>query len=158
MGVILLYRSGPVRGGYDGLVVLSCLTRSTFPTNLLTKMSLTLLVSDMVLSLSILFMQEDGALGQAIVHGDARHGPDTKNCGYCLYIGYRLSGVSIHRNLVLADRWSLEEDEVMNDDSSDDEIEVRQQMESEGVNRRLTLLTEVSISFEVYRDNKITLI
>jgi len=137
-----LCRSGPVRGGYDGLIVLSCLTRSAFPTNLLMKLPLSQLVADMILSLSVLFMQDNGKLGQAIVHGDIKHGPDTKNCGYCLYIGYRLSGVSTRRSAILADRWSLEEDDITDDDGDDEVEEVRQKMEADGVNRRLTLLTE----------------
>ena len=124
------------------MVVLSCLSRSIFPTNLLMKLSLSQLISDMILSLSVLFMQDDGKLGQAIVHGDIKLGPDIKHCGYCLYIGYRLSRASTHRSAILADRWALEEDEVTDDDG-DDEIEVRQKMEADGVNRRLTLLTEV---------------
>ena len=81
-----------MRGGYDGLVVLSCLTRASFPRPLLAQLSLAGLVADLVSSLSVLFLQDAGVRGLAAVHGEAAGGGDTAGGGHLLYLGYRLTG------------------------------------------------------------------
>lgn len=59
-----ILRLGPIRGCYDGLVVLTTLTRASVPRPLLTRLPTPQLASDLVTGLSVLFMQEDTELGQ----------------------------------------------------------------------------------------------
>ena len=54
--MILFLRSGPVRGGYDGLIVLACVDKNSFPSHLISRLSLAQLASDLALTLSVLFM------------------------------------------------------------------------------------------------------
>ena len=61
---LVLPRLGPIRGNYDGLVVLTTLTRASLPRPLLARLSASELASDLVTSLTVLFMQEDTDLGQ----------------------------------------------------------------------------------------------
>ena len=105
-------RLGPIRGCYDGLVVVTTLTRASVPRPLLTRLPPPELASDLVTSLTALFMQEDSALGQVrpgqhypsyyvhgcqnikvVVHGDAgplaTNGYSSKSGGFCIYVGYR---------------------------------------------------------------------
>ena len=61
---LVLPRLGPIRGNYDGLVVLTTLTRASLPRPLLARLPASELASDLVTSLTVLFMQEDTDLGQ----------------------------------------------------------------------------------------------
>ena len=90
-------------------MVLTTLTRACVPRPLLTRLPPPELASDLVTSLTALFMQEDSALGQVrpalslmsmscqnikvVVHGDAgnlaTNGYSTKSGGFCIYVGYR---------------------------------------------------------------------
>ena len=129
-----------MRGGYDGLVVLSCLTRASFPRPLLTHLPLPRLVADLVSSLSVLFLQDAGVRGLAAVHGEAAGGGDTGGGGHLLYLGYRLTGA---RRPGL-DTWQQQEEE--EDDTAEedeDEAEVKQQLEARGLKERVAALVLV---------------
>ena len=130
-----------MRGGYDGLVVLSCLTRASFPRPLLAQLSLAGLVADLVSSLSVLFLQDAGVRGLAAVHGEAAGGGDTAGGGggHLLYLGYRLTGA---RRPGL-DTWQQEEEEDTAEED-EDEAEVKQQLEAGGVKERVAALVLVS--------------
>ena len=129
-----------MRGGYDGLVVLSCLTRASFPRPLLAQLSLAGLVADLVSSLSVLFLQDAGVRGLAAVHGEAAGGG--VGGGHLLYLGYRLTGA---RRPGL-DTWQQQE-EVEEEDTTEedeDEAEVKQQLEAGGMKERVAALVLVS--------------
>ena len=134
-----------MRGGYDGLVVLSCLTRASFPRPLLAQLSLAGLVADLVSSLSVLFLQDAGVRGLAAVHGEAAGGGDTAGGGggHLLYLGYRLTGA---RRPGL-DTWQQQQEEVEEEDTTEedeDEAEVKQQLEAGGMKERVAALVLVS--------------
>ena len=128
-----------MRGGYDGLVVLSCLTRASFPRPLLAQLSLAGLVADLVSSLSVLFLQDAGVRGLAAVHGEAAVAGG--GGGHLLYLGYRLTGA---RRPGL-DTWQQQE-EVEEEDTTEedeDEAEVKQQLEAGGMKERVAALVLV---------------
>ena len=70
--IFTFLRIGAVRGGYDGLIVLSCVDKSSFPTFLQKRLTLNQLAADLVQSLTVLMMTGDDKLGQVritnIVH------------------------------------------------------------------------------------------
>ena len=128
-----------MRGGYDGLVVLSCLTRASFPRPLLAQLSLAGLVADLVSSLSVLFLQDAGVRGLAAVHGEAAGGGDTAGGGHLLYLGYRLTGA---RRPGL-DTWQQQQEEEDTAEEDEDEAEVKQQLEAGGMKERVAALVLV---------------
>ena len=132
-----------MRGGYDGLVVLSCLTRASFPRPLLAHLSSPRLVADLVSSLSVLFLQDAGVRGLAAVHGEAAGGGEGGGGGgHLLYLGYRLTGA---RRPGL-DTWQQQQEEVEEEDTAeedDDEAEVKQQLEAGGMKERVAALVLV---------------
>ena len=132
-----------MRGGYDGLVVLSCLTRASFPRPLLAQLSLAGLVADLVSSLSVLFLQDAGVRGLAAVHGEAAGGGDTAGGGggHLLYLGYRLTGAR-RPGLDTWQQQEVEEEDTAEED--EDEAEVKQQLEAGGMKERVAALVLVS--------------
>ena len=62
--ICFISRKGSIRGSYDGMAVLTCLTKATFPRHLLSKLSLSKLASDIVMSVTVQFMLEDSNIGQ----------------------------------------------------------------------------------------------
>ena len=135
-----------MRGGYDGLVVLSCLTRASFPRPLLAQLSLAGLVADLVSSLSVLFLQDAGVRGLAAVHGEAAGGGDTAGGGggggHLLYLGYRLTGARRPGLDTWQQQQEVEEEDTAEED--EDEAEVKQQLEAGGMKERLAALVLVS--------------
>ena len=65
-----LCRQGPVRGHYDGLVVLTCLTKQTVPRGSLLKIDHEDLAVALEHALTVHCMQEDSDLGRLVVHTD----------------------------------------------------------------------------------------
>ena len=131
-----------MRGGYDGLVVLSCLTRASFPRPLLAQLSLAGLVADLVSSLSVLFLQDAGVRGLAAVHGEAAGGGDTAGGGHLLYLGYRLTGARRPGLDTWQQQQEVEEEDTAEED--EDEAEVKQQLEAGGMKERVAALVLVS--------------
>ena len=126
--------------------------------------SLIQFVGDITLSLSLLFMQDTSVLGkvsqsvswdqlmekynrQAIVHSENRVGnqrAEGKGSGLILYLGYRLdksqTAPAPSRN-----RWSFDEMESdLEDTDNEDDIEVREEIETRGLAGKVSLLCEVS--------------
>ena len=130
-----------MRGGYDGLVVLSCLTRASFPRPLLAQLSLAGLVADLVSSLSVLFLQDAGVRGLAAVHGEAAGGGDTAGGGHLLYLGYRLTGARRPGLDTWQQQQEVEEEDTAEED--EDEAEVKQQLEAGGMKERVAALVLV---------------
>ena len=131
-----------MRGGYDGLVVLSCLTRASFPRPLLAQLSLAGLVADLVSSLSVLFLQDAGVRGLAAVHGEAAGAGDTAGGGHLLYLGYRLTGARRPGLDTWQQQQEVEEEDTAEED--EDEAEVKQQLEAGGMKERVAALVLVS--------------
>ena len=130
-----------MRGGYDGLVVLSCLTRASFPRPLLAQLSLAGLVADLVSSLSVLFLQDAGVRGLAAVHGEAAGGGDTAGGGHLLYLGYRMTGARRPGLDTWQQQQEVEEEDTAEED--EDEAEVKQQLEAGGMKERVAALVLV---------------
>ena len=128
-----------MRGGYDGLVVLSCLTRASFPRPLLAQLSLAGLVADLVSSLSVLFLQDAGVRGLAAVHGEAAGGGG--GGGHLLYLGYRLTGARRPGLDTWQQQQEVEEEDTAEED--EDEAEVKQQLEAGGMKERVAALVLV---------------
>ena len=145
-----------MRGGYDGLVVLSCLTRASFPRPLLAHLSPPRLVADLVSSLSVLFLQDAGVRGLAAVHGEAAGGGDTSGGGgHLLYLGYRLTGA---RRPGL-DTWQQQEEVEEEEDTGEedeDEAEVKQQLEAGGMKERVAALVLVRVRCPHLASNNIS--
>ena len=128
-----------MRGGYDGLVVLSCLTRASFPRPLLAQLSLAGLVADLVSSLSVLFLQDAGVRGLAAVHGDTAGAGG--GGGHLLYLGYRLTGARRPGLDTWQQQQEVEEEDTAEED--EDEAEVKQQLEAGGMKERVAALVLV---------------
>ena len=130
-----------MRGGYDGLVVLSCLTRASFPRPLLAQLSLAGLVADLVSSLSVLFLQDAGVRGLAAVHGEAAGDTAGGGGGHLLYLGYRLTGARRPGLDTWQQQQEVEEEDTAEED--EDEAEVKQQLEAGGMKERVAALVLV---------------
>ena len=93
-------KNGPVRGNYDGLVVLACLTKETSPRNGPGKIDHEDLSLILEYSLTVHFMQSpDPALSRTIVHTgrdiflqehNPKLGKAKKHPAYCVFVSYRL--------------------------------------------------------------------
>ena len=97
-------REGPIRGLYDGLVVLTCLTRHSLPSHCLAKMDQEDLAITLVQSLTMNSMQAEMTLVQT---GRERFLPDIggkKFPAYCVFMAYRLGRHSEVRSSVGAEQ------------------------------------------------------
>ena len=91
-----LCRQGPVRGHYDGLVVLTCLTKQTVPRGSLLKIDHEDLAVALEHALTVHCMQEDSDLGRLVVHTgrdkflpehNHKLGKEMKHVAYCVISG-----------------------------------------------------------------------
>ena len=105
-----LCKQGPIRGGYDGMVVLACITKDCIPRCSLPTTPTTPRVMQgrldqedlgiaLEAGLGLHFMQEGGELGGRAVHAGRERflgetspklGKPKKHPAYCVYLAYRL--------------------------------------------------------------------
>ena len=142
-----LCRQGPVRGLYDGLVVLTCVTRQSLPKASLVKMNQEDLAVSLEHSLTVLCMQADSELGRTIVHtGRDRFTPELqskKHPAYCVCVAYRLDRSS--DRLGSGGSSLAEGSELEDEDEEDDEdtFQVMEELEDKELVSRLSTLEEV---------------
>lgn len=141
-----LCRQGPTRGQYDGLVVLTCLTRQSMPRTNLDKMDQEDLAVALEHSLTVHIMQADSDLGRTVVHtGRDRFTPEQqskKHPAYCVYVAYRLDRFTDELASQVGsftDTSDTEEDEEGYDE---DTIEVMEELEDKELVSRLAALEE----------------
>ena len=145
-----LCRQGPIRGHYDGMVVLTCITKDSTPRANPGKMDHEDLSISLEHSLTIHFMQLDTELGRAVVHTgrekflqehNPKLGKAKKHPAYCLYVAYRLDRVGEGSDSNPASNTPIS---MMEDDLEDeDTIEVMEELEDKQLVNRLTLLEQV---------------
>ena len=92
-------------------------------------------------------MQDSSVKGQAIVHSEKRvlsQNKEDTSSGILLYLGYRLAkqkGPAMERN-----RWSFDEiDSDFDENDDENEIEVREEVETRGVHGKISMLYEVTL-------------
>jgi hypothetical protein len=144
-----LCRQGPVRGHYDGMVILTCITKDSAPRTSPGKMDHEDLAISLEHSLTIHFMQLDTDLGRAVVHTgrekflqehNPKLGKAKKHPAYCLYVAYRLDrlGEGTESNATSNTPCSMMEEELEDEDT----IEVMEELEEKQLVNRLSLLEQ----------------
>jgi len=94
-----LCNAGPIRGAYDGMVVLTCVTKECVPRSIQAKLDHEELSIALEFGLTMHYIQMGGDLGTRVVHtGRERFlselspklGKPKKHAAYCVYMAYRL--------------------------------------------------------------------
>ena len=148
-----LCRQGPVRGHYDGLVVLTCLTKQTVPRGSLLKIDHEDLAVALEHALTVHCMQEDSDLGRLVVHTgrdkflpehNHKLGKEMKHVAYCVYLAYRLDSsrdsTGSRESSFTHGSW-IEEDE--DDIEDEDTMQVIEELEDKELVTRLATLEQV---------------
>ena len=148
-------KNGPVRGNYDGLVVLACLTKETSPKSGPGKIDHEDLSLILEYSLTVHFMQSpDPALSRTIVHPgrdiflqehNPKLGKAKKHPAYCVFVAYRLARQSeAQSTTVPATPLSLTQTHL----SEEDELEVVEELEDQQLTHRLETLEQENRSLK----------
>jgi len=94
-----LCKQGPLRGAYDGMVMLACVTKESLPRAMQGKLDQEDLGVALEVQLTLAFMQLGGELGGRVVHTgrekflgelSPKLGKPKKHPAYCIYLAYRL--------------------------------------------------------------------
>ena len=151
-----LCRQGPVRGLYDGLVILTCLTRQSVPRDCLAKIDHEELAVALEHSLTVHCMQADSGLGGTVVHTgrdkfipehNYKLGKPKKHAAYCLYLAYRLDSFTElvdSRASSFTHGSGIEEDDA--DIEDEDTVQVMEELEDKQLITRLASLEQVTMT------------
>ena len=133
------------------MVVLTCITKESWPRANPGKMDHEDLATSLEHSLTIHFMQEDTDLGRAVVHTgrekflqehNPKLGKAKKHPAYCLYIAYRLDrlGEGTESSAANYTPRSILENELEDEDT----LEVMEELEDKQLVNRLALVEQVN--------------
>jgi len=151
-----LCKQGPLRGAYDGMVVLACVTKESLPRAMQGKLDQEDLGVALEVQLTMAFMQQGGELGSRVVHTgrdkflgelSPKLGKPKKHPAYCVYLAYRLERSSAGEERAEEERpagaatpsslqWDGEEDE------EDEANQVMEELEDKQLLGRLTMVEQ----------------